>query len=69
MSMSDNRQDSSDEKKSLINHLRISLNKSIKETTTIIENLMLFKGGTTLSKYFAISPLYKPKSNKGKAIW
>ena len=39
MSMSDNRHDSSDERDSLINDLRISLNKSIKETTTIIENL------------------------------
>ena len=37
--MSDNRHDSSDERDSLINDLRISLNKSIKETTTIIENL------------------------------
>ena len=39
MSMSDNRHDSSDERDSLINDLRISLNKSIKETSTIIENL------------------------------
>ena len=39
MSMSDNRHDSSDERDSLINDLRISLNKTIKETTTIIENL------------------------------
>ena len=39
MSMSDNRHDSSDEKDSLINDLRVSLNKSIKETSTIIENL------------------------------
>jgi hypothetical protein len=39
MSMSDNRHDSSDEKDSLINDLRVSLNKSIKETFTIIENL------------------------------
>ena len=39
MSMSDNRHDSSDERDSLINDLRISLNKSIKETTNIIENL------------------------------
>ena len=39
MSMSDNRHDSSDERDSLINDLRISLSKSIKETTTIIENL------------------------------
>ena len=39
MSMSYNRHDSSDERDSLINDLRISLNKSIKETTTIIENL------------------------------
>lgn len=37
--MSDNRHDSSDEKDSLINDLRVSLNKSIKETSTIIENL------------------------------
>ena len=37
--MSDNRHDSSDERDSLINDLRISLNKTIKETTTIIENL------------------------------
>lgn len=37
--MSDNRHDSSDEKDSLINDLRVSLNKSIKETFTIIENL------------------------------
>ena len=36
MSMSDNRHDSSDERDSLINDLRISLNKTIKETTTII---------------------------------
>ena len=39
MSMSDNRHDSSDERDSLINDLRVSLNKSIKETSTIIENL------------------------------
>lgn len=39
MSMSDNRHDSSDERNSLINDLRILLNKSIKETSTIIENL------------------------------
>ena len=39
MSMSDNRHDSSDERDSLINDLRILLNKSIKETSTIIENL------------------------------
>ena len=39
MSMSDNRHDSSDERDSLINDLRISLNKSIKETSSIIENL------------------------------
>ena len=39
MSLSDNRHDSSDEKDSLINDLRVSLNKSIKETSTIIENL------------------------------
>ena len=37
--MSDNRHDSSDERDSLINDLRISLNKSIKETSSIIENL------------------------------
>ena len=37
--MSDNRIDSSDERDSLINDLRISLNKSIKETSSIIENL------------------------------
>ena len=37
--MSDNRHDSSDERDSLINDLRVSLNKSIKETSTIIENL------------------------------
>ena len=39
MSMSDNRHDSSDERDSLINDLRISLNKTIKETSSIIENL------------------------------
>lgn len=42
MSMSDNRHDSSDEKDSLINDLGVSLNKSIKETSTIIENLKAY---------------------------
>lgn len=40
--MSDNRHDSSDEKDSLINDLGVSLNKSIKETSTIIENLKAY---------------------------
>ena len=48
---------------------KAEINKIIFLYTTVIENLMLFKGGTTSSIYFAISPLYKPKSNKGKAIW
>ena len=37
--MKDNKIDSNHERDSLINDLRISLNKSIKETSTIIENL------------------------------
>ena len=38
MSMSDNRHDSSDERDSLINDLRISLNKSIKESIVVSDS-------------------------------
>jgi hypothetical protein len=42
MSMSDNRHDSSDEKDSLINDLRVSLNKSIKETSISLRYVVFF---------------------------